>query len=141
MPPSCSSQTPWLAMAITARSQPGACWAYSTPSSPLEAPVLVHGVRTDVHALLMPPPADLRHWGEDHGDLHPVPGAGSLCDHSCYQGFRWARREPLQRWVGGGVRKKREQEEAESCGERARQGLRGVRSRCRRSPGSEKLEP
>lgn len=69
---------------------------------------------TDVHTLLVPPPADLRHGGEDHGDLHPISGAGSLCNHSCYQGFGWALREPLQRWAGGGVRKKREQGEAGS---------------------------
>lgn len=39
------------------------------------------GSHTDIRALLVPPPADLRHRGEDHGDLHPVSGAGSLCDH------------------------------------------------------------
>lgn len=41
MPLFCFSQTPWLAMAIMARSQPVTCWTYSTPSSPLEVPILV----------------------------------------------------------------------------------------------------
>ncbi|EDL10447.1 phosphoinositide-3-kinase, regulatory subunit 5, p101, isoform CRA_a [Mus musculus] len=35
------TETPWLAMAIMARSQPVTCWTYSTPSSPLEVPILV----------------------------------------------------------------------------------------------------
>ena len=41
---------------------------------------------------LMPPlysAADLRHRGEDDRDLPPLPGAGSLCRHTCHQGFRW----------------------------------------------------
>lgn len=48
---------------------------------------------------LLPTPADLHHRGEDDRDLHPLPGAGSLCCHACHQGFRWVLPEPLWRWA------------------------------------------
>lgn len=51
---------------------------------------------------LLPTPADLHHRGEDDRDLHPLPGAGSLCCHACHQGFRWVLPEFL--WSGPGSR-------------------------------------
>lgn len=48
---------------------------------------------------LLPTPADLHHRGEDDRDLHPLPGAGSLCCHACHQGFRWVLPEFLWRWA------------------------------------------
>lgn len=70
-----------------------------TPGSPVwGAPGSPSG-RSMLMPALLPTPADLHHRGEDDRDLHPLPGAGSLCCHACHQGFRWVLPEPLWRWA------------------------------------------
>lgn len=88
-------QTHWQAFLSIARFQPVPCWACMACPYPIAAPGPVleepGGPLQQVHtdALVLPFPADLYHWGEEDRDLHSFPGTGSLCCHSCHQGFRW----------------------------------------------------
>lgn len=54
--------------------------------------------RSTLTPTLLPSPADLHHRGEDDRDLHPLPGAGSLCCHTRHQGFGWAEPQWRRSW-------------------------------------------